>query len=65
MRPRKASVPAGFRPPPKPKQRPLEELTIRELQDLHARNANILATPCVGFVFSLTGYHRVLQYINL
>jgi hypothetical protein len=37
----------GFRVPPKPKRPPIEKLTIRELRDLHDRNAKILATPFV------------------
>ncbi|KAJ3573338.1 hypothetical protein NP233_g2493 [Leucocoprinus birnbaumii] len=35
----------GFRPSPRPKQRPIAEMTIRELQDLHRLNTNILASP--------------------
>ncbi|GLB33680.1 hypothetical protein LshimejAT787_0105640 [Lyophyllum shimeji] len=34
----------GFRPPPRPKQR-IEEMTLRELQDLHCLNAKILSSP--------------------
>ncbi|RDB22634.1 hypothetical protein Hypma_010334 [Hypsizygus marmoreus] len=42
---RKQSIPAGFRPSPRPKPRPIAELSVRELQDLHALNAKILASP--------------------
>lgn len=36
----------GFRPSPRPKQRPIAEMTLRELQDLHRLNSNVLASPC-------------------
>ncbi|KAF9469008.1 hypothetical protein BDZ94DRAFT_1152700 [Collybia nuda] len=42
---RKHSVPTGFRPAPKPKARPIAEMTIRELQDLHNLNSKILSSP--------------------
>ncbi|KAI0921341.1 hypothetical protein AcW1_004655 [Taiwanofungus camphoratus] len=42
-RPRKPVVPHGFIAPPKPRQIP--KMTVRELRDLHARNARILAAP--------------------
>ncbi|KAH9998420.1 hypothetical protein BJV77DRAFT_920797, partial [Russula vinacea] len=45
IRPRKMAPMPGFRVPPKPKPPPIEKLTIRELRDLHDRNAKILATP--------------------
>ncbi|KIK08358.1 hypothetical protein K443DRAFT_672384 [Laccaria amethystina LaAM-08-1] len=35
----------GFRPSPRPKQRPVAEMTVRELQDLHSLNAKVLASP--------------------
>ncbi|KAJ3517974.1 hypothetical protein NLJ89_g164 [Agrocybe chaxingu] len=35
----------GFRSSPRPKQRPIAEMTVRELQDRHALNAKILASP--------------------
>ncbi|KAF5387720.1 hypothetical protein D9615_000273 [Tricholomella constricta] len=41
---RKQSIPTGFRPTPRPKQR-IEEMTLRELQDLHSLNAKILSSP--------------------
>ncbi|KAG5637457.1 hypothetical protein H0H81_004474 [Sphagnurus paluster] len=41
---RKQSIPSGFRPAPRPKQR-VEEMTVRELQDLHTLNAKILSSP--------------------
>ena len=44
---RKSAAMPGFRVPPKPKARPIEELTIRELRDLYERNARILSQPCV------------------
>lgn len=47
--PRNRDVPPGFRPSQRPKQRPIPEMTIRELQDLHRLNATILASP---YVFS-------------
>ncbi|KAF9451637.1 hypothetical protein P691DRAFT_807254 [Macrolepiota fuliginosa MF-IS2] len=39
------TVPPGFRPSPRPKQRPIAEMTLRELQDLHRLNSNILSSP--------------------
>ncbi|KAI0049655.1 hypothetical protein FA95DRAFT_1556752 [Auriscalpium vulgare] len=42
---RKAPTIPGFRVPPKPKPTPIEKLTVRELRDLHARNARILSQP--------------------
>ncbi|KAI0321847.1 hypothetical protein OF83DRAFT_1190458 [Amylostereum chailletii] len=42
---RKPVAMPGFRVPPKPKPRPIEELTIRELRDLYDRNTRILAQP--------------------
>jgi hypothetical protein len=47
IRSRRIAPIPGFRVPPKPKPPPIEELTIRELRDLHDRNAKILATPSV------------------
>ncbi|KAJ7068151.1 hypothetical protein C8F01DRAFT_978731 [Mycena amicta] len=34
----------GFRPAPKPKRPPIAQMTIRELEDLHASNARLLAS---------------------
>ncbi|KAH9994109.1 hypothetical protein BJV74DRAFT_831982 [Russula compacta] len=45
IRSRKSAPMPGFRVPPKPKPPPIKELTVRELRDLHDRNAKILATP--------------------
>ena len=42
---RKQQVPPGFRPSVRPKQRPIAEMTIRELQDLRRLNTTILASP--------------------
>ncbi|EAU84909.1 hypothetical protein CC1G_00428 [Coprinopsis cinerea okayama7 len=39
-----SNVPPGFRPSPR-QRRPISEMTIRELQDLHKLNAKILADP--------------------
>ncbi|KAJ8523511.1 hypothetical protein ONZ45_g34 [Pleurotus djamor] len=41
---RKQSIPSGFIAPPR-QQRPIHEMTVRELQDLYHRNANILSSP--------------------
>ncbi|KAG5340980.1 hypothetical protein C0989_012354 [Termitomyces sp. Mn162] len=41
---RKKSIPAGFRPAPKPKKK-IDEMTLRELQDLHTLNIKILSSP--------------------
>ncbi|KAF8076259.1 hypothetical protein FPV67DRAFT_1664544 [Lyophyllum atratum] len=41
---RKQPILPGFRPAPKPKQQ-VEEMTLRELQDLHSLNAKILSSP--------------------
>ncbi|KDR83592.1 hypothetical protein GALMADRAFT_235857 [Galerina marginata CBS 339.88] len=47
----------GFRPSPRPKQRPIAEMTVRELQDRHNFNAKILSSPEA----STSSYaHRVL-----
>ncbi|KAF8192583.1 hypothetical protein BJ912DRAFT_266829 [Pholiota molesta] len=35
----------GFRPSPRPKQRPISQMTLRELQDLHNFNKKILSSP--------------------
>ncbi|KAF8665823.1 hypothetical protein AX16_000266 [Volvariella volvacea WC 439] len=43
-RPKNPVLP-GFRAPPKPKARPLTELTARELRDRHRLNARILQSP--------------------
>ncbi|KAA1466235.1 hypothetical protein DENSPDRAFT_831013 [Dentipellis sp. KUC8613] len=45
VRTRKNAPIPGFRSPPKPKARPIEELTVRELRDLYDRNARILSQP--------------------
>ena len=37
----------GFIKPPKPKSRPINQLTLRELNDLHNHNARILSGPYV------------------
>ncbi|PFH52852.1 hypothetical protein AMATHDRAFT_73975 [Amanita thiersii Skay4041] len=41
---RRQQAPTGFRPSPRPK-RPIADMTIRELRDLHTLNARILASP--------------------
>ncbi|KAF4619968.1 hypothetical protein D9613_005359 [Agrocybe pediades] len=35
----------GFRPSPRPNQRPIAEMTVRELQDRHNFNAKLLSSP--------------------
>ena len=40
------AVPQGFISY-KPKQKPIKDMSIRELQDLHARNSSILSEPYV------------------
>ncbi|KAF9008928.1 hypothetical protein BDQ17DRAFT_1236575 [Cyathus striatus] len=42
---RKPTIPPGFRPSPRPAQRPIAQLTVRELQDRHIFNAKILSSP--------------------
>jgi len=37
----------GFRPAPKPNNRPISQMTVRELQDRFNLNSRILASPCV------------------
>ena len=44
---RKHPIIPGFRPSPRPKQRPIDEMTVRELQDRHILNAKLLASPYV------------------
>ncbi|OCH90698.1 hypothetical protein OBBRIDRAFT_699404, partial [Obba rivulosa] len=44
-RPPKPAVPPGFRAPPRPNARPIEQLSVRELHDRHAFNTRILAEP--------------------
>ena len=44
---RKQAIPPGFIAPPKPKAKPVTQMTVRELHDRHDRNANILASPYV------------------
>ncbi|KAK7695503.1 hypothetical protein QCA50_000139 [Cerrena zonata] len=41
----KPSAPPGFLPAPRPKKLPVKEMSIRELQDQHNRNAEILSKP--------------------
>ncbi|KAJ6629118.1 hypothetical protein B0H10DRAFT_2209054 [Mycena sp. CBHHK59/15] len=43
----KTTLPAGFRPSPKPKRTPIPQMSVRELQDLHNTNARLLAFPYV------------------
>ncbi|PPQ65228.1 hypothetical protein CVT26_000205 [Gymnopilus dilepis] len=42
---RRNPVLPGFRPSPRPNQRPISEMTVRELQDRHNFNAKILSSP--------------------
>ncbi|KAG1753913.1 uncharacterized protein EDB91DRAFT_424816 [Suillus paluster] len=42
MRTKKPVVLPGFRAPPKPKQKPISQMTARELHDQHDRNARLL-----------------------
>lgn len=49
MRSKKPVVPPGFRAPPKPKQKPISQLTARELHDQHDRNARLLNSSYVDF----------------
>ena len=44
---RKNPIIPGFRPSPRPKQRPINEMTLRELQDRHILNVKLLASPYV------------------
>ena len=66
MQPRKSSIPAGFRAAPKPKPRPVEELTVRELQDMYDRNKKILSSPSVLFLNShiVKNAHTVFYYLK-
>ncbi|KAG6840457.1 hypothetical protein C0991_006593 [Blastosporella zonata] len=41
---RKQSIPSAFRPAPKPKKK-IDEMSVRELHDLHSINARILSSP--------------------
>ena len=47
---RKNPIIPGFRPPPRPKQRPINEMTLRELQDRHILNVKLLASPYVKLI---------------
>jgi hypothetical protein len=49
MRPKKPAVPPGFRTPLKPKQKPVSQMTARELHDQHDRNARLLNSSYVDF----------------
>ncbi|PPQ83257.1 hypothetical protein CVT25_003996 [Psilocybe cyanescens] len=42
---RKNPILPGFRAPPRPNQRPIAQMTVRELQDRHNFNAKLLASP--------------------
>ncbi|KAF8745986.1 hypothetical protein AX14_004278 [Amanita brunnescens Koide BX004] len=42
---RRQPVPAGFRPSSTSSHRPVSDMTLRELQNLHTLNAKILASP--------------------
>lgn len=51
--PTSRTAPPGFLVPPKPRNTPIERMTVRELRDAHARNARILCEPYVPhFVFT-------------
>lgn len=52
----KQHAPPGFRPSPTTRHRPIAEMSLRELQDLHSLNARILASPNAS---SSTYVHRV------
>ncbi|KAI9574549.1 hypothetical protein HD554DRAFT_2047786 [Boletus coccyginus] len=43
-RAKKAALPPGFRATPKPKPRPIPEMTVRELHDQHDRNERFLSS---------------------
>ena len=47
---RKNPIIPGFRPSPRPKQRPINEMTLRELQDRHILNVKLLASPYVSLI---------------
>jgi hypothetical protein len=49
MRPKKTVVLPGFRAPPKPKPKPITQMTARELHDQHDRNARLLNSSYVDF----------------
>ncbi|THH13274.1 hypothetical protein EW146_g6926 [Bondarzewia mesenterica] len=45
IRPRRNAPIPGFRVPPRPKPRPIEEMTVRELRDLYEKNNRVLSRP--------------------
>ena len=47
LRHKQKSIPAGFRPAPKPRQKPISQMSLRELRDLHNLNTRILSSPYV------------------
>lgn len=54
----KPSIPPGFRAAPRPRRRPIIEMTVRELQDLYSLNEKILSAPGA----STSNYvHRVTE----
>ncbi|EIN10559.1 hypothetical protein PUNSTDRAFT_132647 [Punctularia strigosozonata HHB-11173 SS5] len=40
-----STVPHGFRAPPRPRQTPIGQMSVRELREAHERNAKILTAP--------------------
>ncbi|KAF5370029.1 hypothetical protein D9758_001169 [Tetrapyrgos nigripes] len=42
---RNPAVPPGFRAAPRPKHRPISDMSVRELQDLYEKNTKLLAEP--------------------
>ncbi|KAI0729367.1 hypothetical protein C8Q72DRAFT_777997 [Fomitopsis betulina] len=46
--PTSRTAPPGFLVPPKPRNTPIERMTVRELRDAHARNARILCEPAAS-----------------
>ncbi|KAH7887860.1 hypothetical protein F5I97DRAFT_1952125 [Phlebopus sp. FC_14] len=43
-RPKKPAIPPGFMATPRPKAKPVTEMTLRELRDQHDRNARLLSS---------------------
>jgi|ERR1700722_9160456 hypothetical protein len=57
------AVPHGFLSP-KSKQRPITDLTIRELHDLHHRNAKALASPYVHSLLVISSSHAAARRVR-
>lgn len=53
--------PPGFRSPIRPHAAPIDQMSARELHDLHRRNAHILAAEPYVLILMLTDIHLIVS----